>query len=98
MTRYNFNKTFKNYIDEKGGRVGDSEIYITNKYMYVFNVNKMLIRKMLRKSYFYDDNIILLLKHIIKSKDNKKYYRILLNAEMIKNKKIFKREVIINVL
>lgn len=98
MTRYNFNRTFKNYIDEKGGRVGDSEIYITNKYMYVFNVNKMLVRKMLRKSYFYDDNIILLLKHIIKSKDDKKYYRILLNAKIIKNKKVFIKEKICNVL
>lgn len=98
MTRYNFNKTFRNYIDEKGGREGDSEIYISSKYMYVFNVSRLLIRKMLKKKYLYDDIIVILLYNILKSNDIKKYYRILLNAKTIKNKKIFIKEKICNVL
>ena len=99
MTRYITIKIdncvkFVNYIDKHGGRVGDSEIYFTEKYIYVFKKNNELIKKLLKSkiNYGFNADMILLKANIMKN--------ISINrATKIKqNKKIFIKEKICDVL
>ena len=102
MTRYTTIKidnciTFVNYIDKHGGRVGDSEIYFTEKYIYVFNKNNELIKKLLTSKINYGFNADMILKLLLKA-NIKQNIRIIRTPKIKQNKKIFIKEKICNVL
>ena len=102
MTRYITIKIdncikFVNYIDKHGGRVGDSEIYFTEKYIYVFNKNNELIKKLLTSKINYGFNADMILKLLLKA-NIKQNIRIIRTPKIKQNKKIFIKEKICNVL
>lgn len=102
MTRYTTIKidnyvTFFDYIDKHGGRVGGSEIYFTDKYIYVFKKNNELIKKLFMSKIYYGFNADIILKLLLKTNVTQNI-RICRTPKIKENKKIFIKEKICNVL